>query len=219
MTTKTVKASKGSKKASTTLHIAMPGRSGALCGAKGKTATAESATCTECQKIAAHAEEKARNEAKASKAGESKQVEKPELKKEPKPAPAGQRQRDPRLPPPGALLQKKDRHGKVRCECSVEENGIRYKGAEYRSLSAAAAAAAKDLGIGGSQNGFLFWGLIKQQPKEKDAVAALERAWERYRAHADGILKTAVTDENRAKVLSTVKKHVDALEAMRESAA
>ena len=40
-----------------------------------------------------------------------------------------------------------------------------------------------------------------------------EHARERYRARAEGILKTGVTDENRAKVLSTVKKRVVALEA------
>ena len=79
--------------------------------------------------------------------------------------------------------------------------------------------ASKDLGLGGqAQNGFLFWGLVRQAPREKDPVAALEHAWERYRARTEGILKTGVTDENRAKVLSTVKKHVDALEALRETA-
>jgi hypothetical protein len=51
------------------------------------------------------------------------------------------------------------------------------------------------------------------------AIAALEHARERYRARAEGILKTGVTDENRTQVLSTVKKHVDALEALRETAA
>jgi hypothetical protein len=38
-------------------------------------------------------------------------------------------------------------------------------------------------------------------------VAVLEHAWECYRARAAGILKTGV------------KKHVDALEALRETAA
>jgi len=41
---------------------------------------------------------------------------------------------DARLPPPGTLLQKLDRHGAVRCECTVEEGGIRYGGQLYRSL-------------------------------------------------------------------------------------
>lgn len=117
------------------------------------------------------------------------------------------------------MIQKKDRQGKVRCECEVLEDGIRYKDTTFRSLSAAAMAASKDLGLGGSAKGFLFWGLIKQSARATDPVAALEHAWERYRARAEGILSTGVTDENRAKVLSTVKKHVDALEALRETAA
>ena len=130
------------------------------------------------------------------------------------------RARDPRLPAPGTVLQKKDRQGTARCECTVEADGVLYNGTSYRSLSSAAMAASKDLGLGGqAQNGFLFWGLVRQGPREKDPVVALEHAWERYRARAEGILKTGVTDENRAKVLSTVKKHVDALEAMRETAA
>jgi hypothetical protein len=133
---------------------------------------------------------------------------------------AAPRARDPRLPAPGTVLQKKDRQGAVRCECTVEDEGIRFKGTLYRSLSAAAMAASKDLGLGGqAQNGFLVWGLVRQAPREKDPVAALEHAWERYRACAEGVLKTGVTDENRAKVLSAVKKHVDALEALRETAA
>ncbi|MBI5509136.1 MAG: hypothetical protein HY903_10315 [Deltaproteobacteria bacterium] len=81
-------------------------------------------------------------------------------------------------------------------------------------------AASKDLGLGGrAMNGFLFWGIIKQPARETDPVAALEHTWERYRSRTEAILKASVTDENRAKVLSTVKKHVDALEAMRESVA
>jgi len=63
---------------------------------------------------------------------------------------------DPRLPAPGTLLQKRDRHGAVRCECTVEEGGIRYAGKVYRSLSAAAMAAVKDLGLNNkTQN---LWG-------------------------------------------------------------
>ena len=39
-------------------------------------------------------------------------------------APAAARTPDPRLPPPGTVIQKRDRHGAVRCECKVEENGV-----------------------------------------------------------------------------------------------
>jgi uncharacterized membrane protein len=68
----------------------------------------------------------------------------------PKPAPtttAAPHAPDARLPAPGTLLQKRDRHGAVRCECTVEADGIRYAGKIYKSLSAAAMAAAKDLGL------------------------------------------------------------------------
>jgi hypothetical protein len=96
--------------------------------------------------------------------------------------------RDPRLPAPGTVLQKKDRQGNVRCECTVEDDCIRYKGAAFRSLSAAAMAASKDLGLSGGANGFLFWGVIKQAPRSGDPAAALEHAWERFRERAKGIM-------------------------------
>ena len=54
---------------------------------------------------------------------------------------------DPRLPAPGTVLQKKDSHGAVRCECTSEDGGIRYADKVYRSLSSAAMVAAKDLGL------------------------------------------------------------------------
>jgi len=69
---------------------------------------------------------------------------------------------DPRLPKVGTTIEKKDRAGKVRCSCRVEADGIRYGGKLYHSLSAAAMAAAKHLGLSsGAINGFLFWGLTK----------------------------------------------------------
>ncbi|MEO7729618.1 MAG: hypothetical protein ABIY55_01495, partial [Kofleriaceae bacterium] len=72
------------------------------------------------------------------------------------------RRAEQRLPPPGTVIEKKDRYGNVRCKCTVEATGIRYNRQEYRSLSAAAMAAAKDLGLKNkTQNGFTFWGLSK----------------------------------------------------------
>ena len=81
---------------------------------------------------------------------------------------------DPRLPALGTMLQKRDRHGAVRCECTVEDGGIRYAGKVYRSLSAAAMAAAKDLGLTNkTQNGFTFWGLSKPPRRPSDPLVAL----------------------------------------------
>jgi len=100
---------------------------------------------------------------------------------------AAPRERDPRLPPPGTVLKKLDRSGAVRCECKVTETGFIYKGTEFRSLSSAAMAAAKDLNISGSQNGYLFFGLIKQQPRLTDPVEALDSAWTRYHERVKAI--------------------------------
>jgi len=130
-------------------------------------------------------------------------------------AKAAPRARDPRLPAPGTVLQKKDRQGDVRCECTVEQDGIRYQGTLYRSLSAAAMAASKDMGLGGrAQNGYLFWNIIKQPAREKDPVAALERAWERYESRAKVIMAAGLDDETKAKVLGAVRKHAAALEGL-----
>ena len=134
-------------------------------------------------------------------------------------APTAERARDPRLPPTGTILQKKDRHGAVRCECTVTEDGVLYAGKTYRSISAAAMAAAKDLGLGGSQNGFLFWGVMKQERRAADPVAALERAWERYHGRAAALVKEGVTDENRSKVVAAIRKHAQVIEALREKVA
>ncbi len=134
--------------------------------------------------------------------------------------PAAPRTPDPRLPAPGTVLQKKDRHGAVRCECTIEEGGVRYAGNVYRSLSAAAMAAAKDLGLNNkTQNGFTFWGLSKPPRRPGDPLVALERAWERYHGNVEALVKGGVTDDNRSKVLAAIKKQVETIEALREKVA
>ncbi len=123
-----------------------------------------------------------------------------------------ERVRDPRLPPPGTVLQKKDRQGAIRCECTIEENGIRYAGAVYRSLSAAAMVAAKDLGLANkTQNGWNFWGITKPARHAGDPLGALDRAWERYRARADSAVASAKTDEVRARVRAAIARQAGAL--------
>jgi len=134
--------------------------------------------------------------------------------------PAAPHTPDPRLPAPGTLLQKRDRHGAVRCECTVEAGGIRYAGKVYRSLSSAAMAAAKDLGLNNkTQNGFTFWGLSKPPRRSSDPLQALERAWERYHGNVTALVKEGVTDENRSKVVSTIRKHAQVIESLREKVA
>ena len=122
----------------------------------------------------------------------------------------------PRLPAPGTAIQKKDRYGIVRCECSVEEGGIRYDGNLYRSLSAAAMAAAKDLELTNkTQNGWTFWGLTKPPRLSTDPLGALERGWARYQVRLAAMAKDGVTDENRAKVLTALGTHAQAIEDVR----
>lgn len=68
--------------------------------------------------------------------------------------------RDPRIPPPGTVIKKVDRHGKVLAEAAVREDGIEYAGVVYKSPSAAGLAAS--IAIGGTKtavDGYTFWGL------------------------------------------------------------
>jgi len=133
---------------------------------------------------------------------------------------AGPRKLEPRMPAPGTLIQKRDRHGAVRCECTVEEGGIRYGDNLYRSLSAAAMAAAKDLGLTNkTQNGFTFWGLSKPPSRSSDPLAALDRAWERYHGTVAAVVKNGVTDENKAKVATAIRKHAQVIGGLQEQVA
>ena len=127
---------------------------------------------------------------------------------------------DPRLPAPGTTLQKRDRHGAVRCECTIEEGGIRYAGKVYRSLSSAAMAAAKDLGLNNkTQNGFTFWSLSKPPRRPSDPLVALDRAWDRYHGNVEALVKAGVTDENRSKVVAAIRKHAQVIESLRDKVA
>lgn len=163
--------------------------------------------------------------AKTSDAPEKKAALQPEAAKattpkEEKPAKQPREQvRDPRLPEPGTVIRKLDRQGNVRCECTVEADGIRYNGTLYRSLSAAAMAAAKDLGLGGkTQNGFSYWGLSKPSRKGINPLASLDKAWQRYRDRLHVTLTNGISDENRDRVQALIQKHSEALAELREGA-
>jgi hypothetical protein len=132
-----------------------------------------------------------------------------------KAAAAQPREPDPRLPPVGTVIEKRDRAGKIRCICTVEEGGIRYKGTLYKSLSGAALAAAKDLGLTNrSANGWVFWGLTKVARPAGDALATLSRTWERYRERA-GAVVAAAKDDDRERVRHVLGEHADALKNLR----
>jgi cytoskeletal protein RodZ len=89
---------------------------------------------------------------------------KAEAKKAPAPKTAAKAKvRDERLPAAGTVLTKRTREGKTVTCTVLADGGAEYKGQTYRTLSAAARAAAADLKIFAiSQNGFLFWGVMKQ---------------------------------------------------------
>lgn len=156
---------------------------------------------------------------KAKAAPKTKAAPKPEVAKAAPAKPPREQVRDPRLPEPGTVIKKRDRQGNVRCECTVEANGIRYNSKLYRSLSAAAMAAAKDLGLGGkTQNGFTYWGLTKPPRKGVNPIASLEKAWQRYRDRLQATISNGVSDESREQVRSLVEQHSKDMAELREGA-
>ncbi len=81
------------------------------------------------------------------------------------------------LPPPGTVLRKVDKHGVVRCEAVVGQNGqVVYRGVTYSSISAAAKAASGDIGLAArSCDGYAFFGLKNrgEAPVIGNAASAL----------------------------------------------
>jgi hypothetical protein len=124
---------------------------------------------------------------------------------------AAPRPRDPRSPAPGTVIRKLDRRGAVRYECTVLEEGISCKDTTFRSLSGAAMAAPKDVGLSSSANGFLFWGAIKQPVCEADPIASLEKAWERFRERAHDGVAGAKNDDARARLKDAIAPQSSAL--------
>ena len=112
--------------------------------------------------------------------------------------------------PVGTVIQKRDRHGKVRCECTVEANGYRYGKTMYASLSAAAMAAAKDLGlVAKSLNGFVFWGLKK--PLGANPIERIDHLWKRYN---DAALQLAKDPKRKAGFLDHARQHLKQMQEL-----
>ena len=112
---------------------------------------------------------------------------------------------------PGAVLKKLDRTGAVRCECTVEPDGFRYDGKLYSSLSSAAAAAAKTIGLSGTSfNGWVFWQVA--QPGGRDPLHRLDGLWQRYTLAATALLKADAAE--RVSGLEHIRQHVAQLEAL-----
>ena len=105
---------------------------------------------------------------------------------------------------PGTVLRKTDRQGQVRCECTVEAGGYRYGGKLYGSLSGAAAAAGKALGLSGTSfNGYVFWGL--SQPAGRDPLHRVEHLWQRYSNATAQALKA--DGPEKAALLGRLRQH------------
>lgn len=119
--------------------------------------------------------------------------------------------RDRRLPPVGTAIVKRDRYGASRCECTVEETGIRYDGVVYRSLSAAATAAAAHLGIKGNVNGFVFWGLTKPGRTGRNPTEVVQALGARYRQRVEALLAQLGSDDARARVCREVAAQAESL--------
>jgi hypothetical protein len=81
-------------------------------------------------------------------------------------------------------------------------------------------AAAKDLGLKNkTQNGYIFWGLIKPPRPASDRILALEGAWQRYRDRAEAIVKEGVSEEDRIRVVAAIGKHAQVIEKLAGSQA
>ncbi len=122
---------------------------------------------------------------------EAKPTTKSRIHKALKPTPA-LRAHDPRLPATGTVIIKRDRLGAERCRCTVVEAGVKYAGTTYKTISAAAMAAAKDLGLASkSQDGYAFWGLKKNAvpPQGSKARAEAEAAYADAVARFDHIAR------------------------------
>jgi hypothetical protein len=126
---------------------------------------------------------------------------------------------DARLPAVGTLIEKRDRGGEVRCSCEVTTEGIKYAGNLYSSLSGAAMAAAKDLGLTNkTQNGFVCWGLSKPPRPAADPVEALQRAWARFHERAKAAV-AATTEEQKEKVAKELARQAEAIEGLTKKVA
>ncbi len=126
--------------------------------------------------------------------------------KQPPSSPTARPARDPRLPEPGTVLRKTDRQGNLRCQCTVEVDGVRYDGQLYRSLSAAATAAAADLHVKGAQNGYVFWGLSRPARAGEDPLTRLQKSWARYEACAGSVVATA-SPERKPELIAAIERN------------
>ena len=123
------------------------------------------------------------------------------------------RELDARLPPVGTLIEKKDRAGKVRCSCTVLEDGrIEYAGKIFSSISAAALAAARDLGLTNRTfNGYVFWGLSKPSRPVADPVEAVKVLGTKFIERLKAVFASCAVEQVAA-VAANATEITDAIE-------
>jgi hypothetical protein len=117
------------------------------------------------------------------------------------------------------VLVKRDRSGRTRCECKIEEAGFKYGDTVHPSLSAAASAAATDLGIQGRVNGFVFWGLIKPPRAAGNPAEYLRKIAARYTERAATFLSTEGSPAERDEVRRELRAHTAQLTELLAKAA
>ena len=122
--------------------------------------------------------------------------------------------RDPRLPPAGTTLVKRDRRGTPICECLVREEDVVYKGNVYTSLSGAATAAAKEQGQRGLVNGFVYFQIIKPNAKATPPTERLRRIGERYEEQAGALLATGSGGEIDEQLRAAIELHLKHVQRM-----
>ena len=100
------------------------------------------------------------------------------------------------------MIVKSDRHGQERVRCQIVEGGVLYAGTTYKSLSAAAVAAARDLGLATKTlNGWAWWGIAKPAratTTKKSAADALAQLFDRYREKATAAIAGASACQSKA---------------------
>jgi hypothetical protein len=93
----------------------------------------------------------------------------------------------------------------------VDPAGIRYREVLYRSLSAAASAAATDLGLKPVQNGFVFWSVSKAGLASRNPVEYARLLAERYRTRVQQLLHQTRSDDDRLRLRGEIEAHARAL--------
>lgn len=115
--------------------------------------------------------------------------------------------RDPRLPQVPTTLVRRNRQGVVQCECTVGPEGIFYNGRKFGSLSGAASAASKDLGLNPVVNGYVFFHLAKPARAKLGEVERLRRIGNRYEEQLSALILAGSGEQPGAALMEEIDAH------------